>query len=268
MKKIILIIAISLALYSCGKEKKVIVENTGIPLISKVLIYGVSYYEYTYNDANLLSEEKSKFNYTKHNYNEKNLLTTSDYYMDPGMFSSDSRVAEASMNRKEWVNPGNSAKSLTKSSEYNDKDRLTRVTYNRPSVTGPEYSEFSFENDRISRQNMYRQNELSHYIDYIYDEKGNLIKETKYRVISAGIAELLTTTEYVFDNMHNPFQAFNRIMTPGKYTNSNNIIKETYTIHFEVDQFTQKVQITNNTYEYNEKGYPVKVNGEAEYAYK
>lgn len=115
---------------------------------------------------------------------------------------------------------------------------------------------------------MFWQNELSFYIDYIYDENGNLTKESKYYVPSTGIAELWTTTEYEYDNMHNPFQAFKRLMTPSKFTNPNNITKETYTIHFEVDQWTQKVSIITNTYEYNEKGYPIKVNGEAEYVYK
>ena len=240
------------------------VENTDIPLISKVLVAGLSYYEYTYNDANLLIEEKSKFHYTKHNYNSRNLLTTSEFYTDPAIFSS-SRPATV---RTVWVNPDNTAKSLTKSFEYNDKDQLIRVTYNRPSVSNSEYSEFTFENDRISRQTMYWKNELSYYIDYLYDEKGNLFKETKYRVPSTGIAELWTTTEYEYDNMQNPFQSFKRLMTPGKYTNQNNITKETYTIHFEVDQWTQKVSIINNSYEYNNKDYPIKVNGEAEYIYR
>jgi hypothetical protein len=68
--------------------------------------------------------------------------------------------------------------------------------------------------------------------------------------------------------MHNPFQAFKRLMTPAKFTDPNNITKETYTIYFEVDQWTQKVSVINNSYEYNDKGYPIKVNGEAEYIYK
>jgi len=114
---------------------------------------------------------------------------------------------------------------------------------------------------------MYWENELSHYIDYIYDESGNLINETKYRVLSTGITELLTTTEYEYDNMHNPFLAFKRLMSPSKYTNANNIVKEIYTIHFEVDGITGKVQITENSYEYNDEGYPIKKN-EAEYVYK
>jgi hypothetical protein len=67
--------------------------------------------------------------------------------------------------------------------------------------------------------------------------------------------------------MHNPFIAFKRLITPGINTNPNNITKETYTIHFEVDKWTQQVTITNNSYEYDHRGYPVKVNGEAEYVY-
>jgi len=268
MKKILLIFFFSLVFFSCEKDKQLIVENTDIQLISKVLVAGVSYYEYVYNDANLLSEEKSKFHYTKHTYNDKNQLVASDFYVDPAMFSSLGIVVEAAMNREEWVNPGNTAKSLTQTFEYNDDGHLARKTYSRSSVTDSEYSEFSFENDRISRQTMYWQNAISFYIDYLYDEKGNLIKESKYYVPLTGIAELWTTTDYEYDNMHNPFQAFKRLMTPGKFTNPNNITKETYTIHFEVDPWTDKVQITVTSYEYNNRGYPVRVNGEAEYIYK
>ena len=268
MKKIVLMLFCALILLSCEKDKQLIVENTDIPLISKVLSDGVSYYEYEYNDANLLIEEKSKFHYTKHNYNDNNLLYSSQFYMDPGMFSSHSSVVEASMKREEWVNPDNTAKSLTQKFEYNGTGQLTKKIYTRTSVTSSEYSEFIFDNNRISRQTMFRENEMSFYIDYSYDEKGNLIKESKYYVPSTGIPELWTTTEYEYDSKHNPYQAFKRLMSPGKFTNPNNIIKETYTIHFEVDQWTQKVQVNNNSYEYNEKGYPITVNGDAEYVYK
>ena len=264
MKKAVFLFFFSLIFFSCEKDKPLIVENTDIQLISRVLVAGVSCYEYVYDDANLLSEEKSKFHYTKHNYNDKNLLTTSEVYLDPAIFSSSSPASD----RIEWVNPDNTAKSLTQTFEYNGNEQLARKTYTRPSVTDSEYSEFSFENDRISRQTMYWQNAMSFYIDYLYDEKGNLIKESKYHVSTTGIAELWTTTEYEYDNMHNPFQAFKRLMTPSKFTNPNNITKETYTIYFEVDQWTQKISIIDNSYEYDDKGYPIKVNGEADYVYK
>lgn len=268
MKKIAIVLFFSLLFFSCGKEWPLIVENTDILLLSKVLIGGESCMEYMYNDANLLTEEKSKFHYTKHNYSHNNLLSTSEFYMDPAMFSSNSTVVEASMNRKEWVNPDNTAKSLTKGFEYDGNEQLTRITFSRPSVSNSEFSEYTIENGRIIRQTMYWQNVKSYYIDYKYDENGNLTKESKYYVSSSGNEELLTTNEYEYDNMHNPFQAFKRLMAPGKYTNPNNILKDTYTIFFEVDQWTQKVQITNNSYKYNDSGYPVQVNGEAEYVYR
>jgi hypothetical protein len=268
MKKMWLLLLFTLLLVSCEKERQYIVENTDVPLLSKVLVAGVSSDIYTYNEANLINEEKSKYFYTKHNYNDRNLLTSSEFYLDPGMFSSSWTIAEASMNRKEWVNPDNSDKSLTVSYEYNDNEQLTRKVYTRPSVTNSEYSEFTYENGRISRQNMFWQNVLTYYVDYSYDDNGNVTKGSKYYVPATGIAELWTTNEYEYDNMHNPFRAFQRLMSPGKYTNPNNITKETYTLYFEVDQWTEKVSVINTVYEYNSDGYPIRVNGEADYQYK
>jgi len=114
---------------------------------------------------------------------------------------------------------------------------------------------------------MYYNARISGYINYYYDDKGNVIKTDKYLVPADGSAELTTTTEYEFDDMKNPFQAFSKLLTPGVNTNANNITKETYTIHFEVDAFIEKVQVTENSYQYNRRGYPVRVNGETEYIY-
>jgi len=268
MRKLALSLTFSLVFFSCEKDNQLIIENTDIPLISKVIIAGESYYEYLYNDANLVTEEKSKFHYTRHIYNDKNQLTKSDFYWDMSMASSDSHVSEAAMNRKEWVNPFNTVKSMIHAFDYNENGQLIRKTYIRLSDSNSEYNEFTYENDRISRKTMYWQNAISYYIDNVYDENGNLIKESKYRVSPTGVSELWTTTEYEYDNMQNPYQSFKRLMNPGRNTNQNNITKETYTIHFEADQWTEKVQITEYTYDYNVNRYPIRVNGEAEYVYK
>jgi hypothetical protein len=268
MRKIAMIFVFSLILFSCEKDNQLIIENTDIPLISKVLIGGEIYMEYSYNSANLVNEEKSKFHYTKHTYNDMNQLVKSDFYWDVSMASSNSSVIEAAMNRKEWVNPDNTPKSISHSLKYNSNGQLIRKSYIRPSVNTTEFVEFLYENDRIVRATGYYNNSKSGYTDYKYDEKGNITEQTKYIISSTGIAELTTTTEYEYDNMHNPYQSFKRLITPGIYTNPNNITKETYTLNFDVDPLTEKVQITENSYEYNDKGYPVKVNGESEYLYK
>ncbi len=268
MKKLAFAFFISLLLFSCEKDKQSVIENKDIPLISKVLIGGEIYMEYSYNDENLVTEEKNKFHYAKHTYNDINQLITSDFYWDMRIASSNSRVLEEAMNRKEWVNPENTPKSISHKFEYNSKEQLFRKSFIRPSGDNSDVVEFKYENDRIVRITGFNNNSISGYTDYQYDEYGNVIRQTKYMVSSSGNAELTTTTEYEYDNKHNPYQSFKRLITPGIYTNPNNITKETYTIHFEVDPSIEKVQITERTYEYNANGYPIKVNSETEYVYK
>ncbi|OFY62187.1 MAG: hypothetical protein A2V64_00970 [Bacteroidetes bacterium RBG_13_43_22] len=262
------ILLISSLLVSCEKEKQLNIENEGIDLISQILINGEVHQEYSYNELNLISEEKSKFFYTRHSYNDNNQLTTSEFYLDPAMFSSSSSVIEASMSRTEWVNPTNTTKSLTQEFEYDGENHLTRKKYIRPSVTDTEYSIFTYENDMVVRQSMYWHSQVSTYTEYFYDPSGNLVKENRYRILEGSAPELITTLEYEFDKMKNPYLAFRRLLTPGKFTNQNNIIKETYTIHFEVDSSIDKVQVRETTYKYNDRGYPIRVGADTEYVYK
>lgn len=243
-------------LFSCEKDPPVIVEKNVIPLLSKVLVNGVTFSEYSYNNENMISEEKNKFSYIKHNYNSKNLFANSDFYYD---FSLDS------MQRKVWVNSQNTEKSLSKVFEYIDNEKL-RIIYTRPSGNNSEFSDFTFKNNRVIKQTMYWENKISGHIDYLYDEAGNLIKKIKY-VLSAENEELITTTDYEYDNMQNPYKSFKKVLDPGINTNQNNITKETYVIQFDVAASIQKVQITENSYTYNAKGYPIKANGNIEYKY-
>ena len=268
MKKILLLFIISVAFLSCEKEQHLVTWSNDVPLLTRVMFDDESYNEYTYTDASQISEEKSRFFYTKHTYDNENRLVKSEFYMDPAMFSSSSVIIAEAMKRKEWVNAGNTSKSLTKTYEYKDNGQLNRINFIRPAVNDSEYSRYTWENNRISKQSMYRKGLLSGYIDFLYDDRGNLIKETKYLVLSSGIAELSNTSEYEYDYMGNPFRSFKGLAIPGKYTNPNNITKVTYTLHFEVNQWTQKVQITTYSYKYNTDGYPVKVNGEVEYVYQ
>ncbi len=268
MNRIACMFFFSLMFFSCEKEHNLFIENTDIPLISKVLIGGEVYTEYSYNNANLVNEEKSKFRYARHTYNDINQLIASDFYWDMRIASSNSSVLEAAMNREDWVNPDNTKIDISHSLEYNSESQLIRKSYIRPSSNTSDYQKFLYENDRIVRITGYSNNSISGYTDYIYDDNGNIARETDYTVSPAGIAELTTTTEYEYDNMHNPYLSFKRLTTPGVFTNPNNITKEIYTLNFDVDPSIEKVQITENSYEYNDKGYPIKVNGVTEYVYK
>lgn len=263
-----IILLFSIIFYSCEKEDSITVENTDVPLISKVFIGGELYKDYSYNEANLVIEEKSKFHYSKHTYNHRNQLIASDFYWDNSIFSSNSHVLETAMNREEWVDPSNTPKSISHEFNYNKEGQLTRKFYIHPSSDVSDYTEFLYENDQITRITGYHNNSRASYTDYLYDENGNIHKELKYLISETGLIELATTTEFEYDNMKNPFLSFKRLLTPGIFTNQNNITKEIYTLHFDVDPSIEKVQISENSYEYNDDGYPIRVNGQIEYIYK
>jgi len=267
-KQFLVSLVIIIGLVSCGKGDSRQVENAGIPLISMVLIDSEPFREYTYNEVNLVVEEKSKFSYTSHYYNSKNQLVQSDYYWDRSIFSSSSYVLEDAMKRTEWVSPANTEKTSYRTYQYNDKGQLSKISFDPITMGLESYSTFEYDIDeRISKQLQFYGNRMSSYYEYAYDNEGNLIKTWRYNISDQGNAVLSTTTEYEFDNKHNPYKAFKRLCLPGINTNPNNIIKETYRIHFEVPANIETTQIKSTTYEYNDQGYPFKVNGSMEYIF-
>lgn len=248
-------------LLACEKDHSELIHNNHTGLLYQVKFGSELFYEYTYNDLNQLVEEKSKWYYTRHNYRNGHLIS-SDYYYDPGMASSSGQVLTAAMNRKEWVNPTNTEKGSTKTYSHDKKGKIIQ------SENYQGICKYSYDGEnRINRQAFYSDNKCTGYFDYTYDDKDNLIKELHYWILANGEPELQTTTEYEFDNKHNPFKEFGSFMLPGRSTNTNNIIKKTYTLHFEVDQFTDKVQITENSYTYNSQGYPISKNDLEIYIY-
>jgi hypothetical protein len=280
MRNIAILIVFSFVLISCEKEEsekeesldienpQLVIENTDIPLLSKMLSGGVIYHEFTYNDRNLLLEEKNKHHYSLHTYDDNNQLIASEIYWDKSSISSDIRVIEELANREEWVSPDNTPLRASHSFKYNTEEQLVNKTYIYHPQGNSVILEILYEDGRVVRSSSYRDGEISHYGDFTYDSDGNLTLEERYRYTPEGIAELQTTTEYEYDNMRNPYLAFKRLITPGKYTNQNNIVKETYTLHFEVDASIEKVQIREHSYEYNDDGYPVMVDGVTEYVYR
>ena len=115
---------------------------------------------------NLPIEERTRFTYIRHSYNYDNLLVKSEFYSYLGTYSSNSTVVQASMNRTEWVDPSNTEKGLTQELEYNSENRLVKKSYIRATASGPEYSTFIYENDRIIRSQSSWEGNASAYTDY------------------------------------------------------------------------------------------------------
>lgn len=266
--KLTLILLLLAIFTSCKKEKPLIIENPGIPLLEKVLYGPELSYIYTWNESYLISEEKTKYMYTRHNYNSKNQLVSSDFYVDPGIYSSDSHLSQASMNRTEWVNADNTAKEMFRTYEYNQNGQLIKYSINRLNTNYKSYSVFEYNaKNQISKETWYSEGKANGNTIYTYNDAGNLILKTRNDFLADGSFKLSTTTNYEFDNKKNPYLQF-KMQIPGIYTNRNNIIKETYQLWFEVDAFIKKVQITETIYEYNDDGYPVKKDGIVEFTYR
>lgn len=263
MKSNILLIIIIVMISCLSCEKGGLIEEGDAYLIKQIFIENDLYSEFTYTNADLVAEEKSKFHFTKHNYNSINQLIQSNHYWDERIVSSNSAVLEEAMQRTDWVNPENSEMDSYFNFEYHPTGRLKKRTITR--VASGELSIDTFiynAEERIERRTSFQNNQESVYDDYFYDNTGNLIKEQRFFILENGTPELQTTTEYEFDEKHNPYLAFRGLMIPGRNTNPNNIIKETYTIHSEMD-----VQVVEYSYEYNTLGYPVKINDGTNYVY-
>lgn len=247
-------------LSACQKEDIVTSPADGT-LLKEIYIGDHLSYIYTYNDARQLAEQKSMWSYTKYNY-RNNKLVSNDLYLDNRILSSCSYVLEEAEKRTEWVNPQNTEKEATIEYFYKG-NKLVKSTM----LYG--YSSFSYDsNGHITRQALHEPDgKESGYIDFFYDSKGNVVKRLQYSVSSDGKETLDTTTIYEFDDKNNPYRAFGLLTPPGENTNPNNIIKETYTIHFEVDDFIEKVQVKEYSYQYNDNGYPVSRNNETKFIY-
>jgi hypothetical protein len=268
MKIIFLSVLFVVIFLSCKKEELSNVDNAEVMLLSSILMDDQPYYQFTYNDSNLVEAESSKLDFTMNHYNAKNQLVSSDNYWNNAILNNDVKVIETALTSGSLITAANGSKGGTFKYEYSNNDLLTKVSYTRQSGAS-EYSIFSYdENNRINKQDIYWNNVITGYIDYQYDGKGNLNKEMLYDVSVAGATELCTTTQYIFDNKHNPYKSFKNPPVPGINTNHNNIVKEIYTSHQGDAKGTDKIEVKENSYEYNINGYPISKNGNIKYTYK
>lgn len=250
------------------EDTQFIPEIAKTPLLRRLKSGDQPQNEYIYNNSRLVVEEKSKFNYTRYNYNDKNQLVAADFYVNEALLSSNEKILDSALNRQGLMNFTNNDLGGTIRYEYNASGQVIKSTLSRPVESTMENTEYIYADDRIGREILYWDNKILGYIDFVYDERGNLNKETLYSISSSGLAELNTTTLYEYDNKQNPFRSFQILLSPGINTNINNIIKETYTIHSNLSEVADIIQVTNTKYVYNSYGLPISKNSTVEYQYE
>lgn len=268
MKKTWIVILIGILFSSCEKGDGSIFKRNSNGLLSRVLISGEPYQEFTYTNSGLIYEEKSWAMYLKYTYNSDNLLLKSESYVDPSIVSSSSQVIAEAQKRKEWANPNNVPKSVTNTYSYPKTGQYIERYVDRANGT-QSFAKYELnEKGLVSKDIFYDDDKPTGYIDYLYDGQGNLTRKMHYFISADGKSNLSNETEYEYDNKRNPFFPFNKLIFPGLYTNLNNITKETYRLYGELPVGIERVQITTHTYEYNESGYPIKVDDIWVYEYE
>lgn len=266
MKKILLIFLIFTISYSCKKEHLPIeVNQTG--LLARILIDDKPYMEFTYTASGLINERKSWGSYSKYSYNYQDQLVKAEHYSDPALVSSNSHVIEEAQKRKEWANPNNVPKSITNTFSYSKDGKFADGNFDGANGYQSSAKYEINEKGLVLKDIFYNEGKPSGYLEYQYDEQGNLIRKKHYFISADGTTKLSNETEYEYDDKKNPFLPFRRSLNPGQYTNQNNITKETYTLYGEIPKGVERVQITTHTYNYNKSGYPTKVNGATVYEY-
>lgn len=268
MKRVWIVILISMLFTSCKKSDEPIVDRNASGLLSRVLISGKPYQEYTYTNSGLIYEEKSWGTYTKYTYNSNNQLIKQDYYIDPALYSSSVQVIAEAQKRKEWANPKNVPKSVTNTYSYSKTGQFIERYIDRANGT-QDYGKYELNTKGLVSKNIfYYEDKIAGYVDYLYDEQGNLILEKHYFISADGKTKLSNETEYEFDNQKNPYFPFSQLIWPGRNTNRNNITKASYTLYGETTSVIEWLDITTHTYEYNDSDYPVKVDSETVYEYE
>jgi hypothetical protein len=253
MKKYSLLIIIFLCFCTCKKEET---ENLcySSTLISQINSGDLAVHGLTYNSNCLIYESTEPYSYKRFSYDSQNNLAKVEVaysfspfscVMIPGQsLESDPRKASVSQYS---IFEYNESLKLTKKSNYIIDSGHQQLN---------SYQTYEYENGEIVKLSTFNaQGVLTMYHDYLYDEEGNITRDDVYSNNSG--LKLVNTVICEFDDKNNPFRVFACEGTPGKYTNRNNIIKET-TVSYNGTAESRYTRLYQ--YDYNNFDYPVKIN--------
>jgi hypothetical protein len=251
-------------LLSCTKDHFTANENG---YVKKIKNGGYLIEQYTYTQANLISEVNGTLFYRKFYYNENNKLIKEEVADSP--YLSSSSIPAGSIH--EFVDPDKTGISMYSIYEYEKNGNLSRQLTYTPinghyifrSMRTFEYNE----NNMISKALLHNSDSIvTQFNTYLYDSNGNVTEDDyfTYLFIPEGTGpKLISSKTYEYDSYLNPYTVFRQSAYPGLYTNRNNIIK-TKTHNYEPYPGINEFSESKTEYKYNTlTGYPLRVvNGE------
>ena len=256
--------------FSCTKESGVqngeIEYSTDNEHIKATSANDAIIHQYLYDHEGRIVEENGRYNYTRYFYDAIGRLKRAESAVD---YYASSLYVEKN---NELMTSQNSIVNRYSLYKY-DKGRLSKIE-NYANFTGTrfEYASmqtFEYKGSNIAKVNLHDPTgKVTQFHVYTYDDYGNVINE-KYYSNNVSPYELISETSYKYDNYKNPYGIFSILGSPGLFSNVNNIIETSLTRHYEVQGF-DKYSNSKNIYQYDNNGYPVKVNengNEFEYQY-
>jgi len=248
---------------SCSNDPIVV---DGSYTIKSIVANGKVIEKYIYNDKNKIVEDQSFYFCNKYLYDDIGRLIKQEIAFDPDIASSTIHIKSELMTSQNSTFTGNYF------FEYNTEGKLvTQKNYFKKNNQF-EYTSMNsleYDGDKIVKWNLHDdQNTITQFYTYEYDGKGNILKEKQYSFLSTiGLEpKLVGEVSFKYDDKNNPFKIYKHLGHPGLYTNTNNVIESNSVLYEDVPGI-DKFSTSKTTYEYNTKGYPIKVNNDEEYNY-
>jgi hypothetical protein len=222
--------------------------------------------KYIYNENGKIIESQSFYFYEKLTYDDNDRLVKREAAVDRNSSINDKSELMTSQNTtftEYFIFEYSGAGKLITQKNYfkkNDKFEYTSMI------------SFEYEGDKIVKWNSYYPNNvIDQYHTFEYDRNGNVTKDKYYYFLYTLGAEpkllLVSEESFKYDDKNNPYIIYKDLGRPGLFSNTNNII-ETNSVLYIDDPIVGELSTSKTTYEYNDKGFPIKVNGVLEYKYE
>ncbi|HEC45040.1 MAG TPA: hypothetical protein ENI20_19710 [Bacteroides sp.] len=249
---------------SCEKGNELIYEDyQSNTLLRQVKASEDVIQDITYYNTGYIFEHLQGYSYRMFLYNNQNQLIKIEIAMSLNPFSC---LFIPGATFEEGGDPRNANVGQYREFEYSNEGILrSKKSYfiNDDTPQLMIYEEFEYNNNEVVKINVFNpQNQLTHYYTFIYDNNGNVLEEDYYYIEGAE-AILQTRISYEYDDKNNPLKVFTVEGIPGINTNNNNITNQTTINYYNEEEYSYTAE---NLYEYNDLGYPVKVNN-LEYIY-
>jgi hypothetical protein len=241
---------------SCTKDPDTDFPHDSVYLIKSVTYKGETTNNYLYNSNGKLAEDQGFYGCARYSYDDNNRLVKVEQ-----AFGVDMPETNGIMTSQ------NSTFAWNDMYEY-DQDGILKYIklYHKDkydSVFRYLYTEsLEYENGNIVKKNTLNESgdSILLFTTYKYDDNRNLINEKHYSniFIEGPGPELQYEFTYKYDNKNNPYRIYKETGHPGLYTNTNNTIESNTIIHNDNPE-TVKFSTRIESYEYNDRGFPVKV---------